>query len=106
MARNTWKWTYWHPQLLMLLVVYVDDFRMAGQEGNFPKAWDTIRRHIKTSDPQELGKFLGYDHQRSSKEIPTGGDPWSVYENDDKAMRDQMVKINMMTYDMEPFLDR
>ena len=80
MARNTWKSTYWHKAMKMLLVVYVDDFRMSGPEGNFPKAWETIRRHIKTSDPQKSGKFLGCDHKRSSKDIPTGGDPWSIYD--------------------------
>ena len=102
LARNTWKSTYWHAGMKMLLVVYVDDFRMSGPEQNFPKAWETIRKHIKTSDPQKSGKFLGCDHKRSSKDIPTGGDPWSVYDENDKAER---VRINLMEYDMEPFLD-
>ena len=103
-ARNTWKSTYWHPKLKLLLVVYVDDFRMSGPAKALAKGWETITKHINISTPEKSGKFLGCAHLRSRELIPQGGDPWSKY--DESILRKEGVWKNVMTYDMEPFLQQ
>ena len=38
-----WRSTYWHPKLMLLLMVYVGDFKMSGPNDNLKKAWSLIR---------------------------------------------------------------
>ena len=89
----------------MLLVVYVDDFRMSGPEPAMKTAWETIRRHFKTSEPQPSGPFLGCNHKRYQSVIRTGGNPWSPMTEEEILRGDKGVRINVMEYDMEDFLD-
>ena len=39
---GSWKSVYWHEKLKLLLVVYVDDFKMAGPKENLKQGWKTI----------------------------------------------------------------
>ena len=52
-----WKSCYWHHELRVLLVLYVDDFKLAGPTKNLPVAWEKIRRNLNTGDPQPLDHF-------------------------------------------------
>jgi hypothetical protein len=88
-------------------VLYVDDFRISGPKSAMAAAWASIRKHIKTGDPEPSGKFLGCDHKLSKKTIPAGGDPWRDYSKTelDKARKEgTLVTINIIEYDMEEFL--
>jgi hypothetical protein len=58
-----WRSCYWHAKWQLLLVVYVDDFKMAGPANNLPPAWKAIRDGIKTDEPGPAGKYLGCDHE-------------------------------------------
>ena len=49
-----WRGTYWHPELKLLLMVYVDDFKMAGPSANFAKGWSMIRQKIKIDEPHAI----------------------------------------------------
>ena len=49
-----WRSTYWHPELKLLLMVYVDDFKMAGPSANFAKGWSLIRQKVKTDEPHAV----------------------------------------------------
>ena len=49
-----WRSTYWHPELKLLLMVYVDDFKMSGPSANFAKGWSMIRQKIKTDEPHAV----------------------------------------------------
>ena len=48
-----WKSVFWHGQLRLLLVVYVDDFKMAGPTENMSKGWDLIGKHLKIINSSE-----------------------------------------------------
>jgi hypothetical protein len=60
---DQWRSCYTHPVLHLFLVVYVDDFKMAGPKGNLAKGWKLIRQHVKTDDPVLLDKYLGCEHE-------------------------------------------
>jgi hypothetical protein len=52
------------------VIVYVDDFKIAGPEKNFKTAWELIRaenartgeKGIVLDDPTPAGKFSGCNH--------------------------------------------
>ncbi len=58
-----WRSCYWHKDLKCFLVVYVDDFKMAGPADNVSKAWALIRKNIKTDKPTDPSQYLGCDHK-------------------------------------------
>ena len=41
-----WPSVFFHPDLKLLLAVYVDDFKMAGPKGNMAKGWELIASKI------------------------------------------------------------
>ena len=43
---DQWRSCFWHEQLKIFLVVYVDDFKLAGPAKTIKKGWDLIRRGI------------------------------------------------------------
>ena len=57
-----WRSCSWHAGLRLFLVVYVDDFKMSGPQDNVAKRWTLIRKHIRTDQPQAVGKYLGCEH--------------------------------------------
>jgi hypothetical protein len=59
---ESWQSCYWHEQLRLMLIVYVDDFKMAGPAENLAKGWELIRRGIVLDPPEELGLYLGCRH--------------------------------------------
>jgi hypothetical protein len=54
-----WRSVYWHPELKVLLIVYVDDFKMSGPESSVAKGWEGLRKGLVIEDPTPAGKFLG-----------------------------------------------
>ena len=51
---------FWHPQLKLLLSIYVDDFKMSGPKENLAKGWARLRSFQHHQFPnQGLGKPLG-----------------------------------------------
>ena len=42
-----WPSMYWHKTFKLLLMVYVDDFKMSGPKDNLKKGWGIIRKDIK-----------------------------------------------------------
>ena len=45
-----------------MLIVYVDDFKMAGPKDNLAKGWKLISQEIKLDEPMPLTRYLGCDH--------------------------------------------
>ena len=58
-----WPSVFFHPELKLLLVVYVDDFKMSGPKENMPKGWDLIASKIDMDKPGEVNRYLGCDHK-------------------------------------------
>ncbi len=56
---------FWHTETKSLLIVDVDDFKLAAREEEHDALWSAIRRVINM-DPETLdGRFLGFSHERS-----------------------------------------
>lgn len=53
-----WRSCYFHLALKLYLVVYVDDFKMAGPEGNLGPGWKLIHEGIKIEDLAQVQTFL------------------------------------------------
>ena len=64
---------FWLKMWKMFLVVYVDDFKLAGPKALMKECWDSIRRGIRTDDPIPVGKYLGCDQKTSQRSDPKSG---------------------------------
>ena len=61
-----WRSCFWHAELKVFLVVYVDDFKMSGPPAAMEAAWGRIRKHVRTDAPTGPGKYLGCEHRLTS----------------------------------------
>ena len=60
---ENWPSLYWHEKRRLLLLVFVDDFKLAGPKQTLPSAWKAIAQHVEMSGPKPIGKFLGCLHR-------------------------------------------
>ena len=84
---DEWPSLYFHPDLKLLLVIYVDDLKMAGPTANLPKGWKMLRQELRLEDETPLGLCLGC---RISK---------------GEATLHDKTKVQTVTYDMETYLE-
>ena len=54
-----WDSTFWHPERQALLVVYVDDFKLASPTNCTKAIWKKIRKDFELSEPEAPDRFLG-----------------------------------------------
>ena len=66
----------------MLLVIYVDDFKLAGLAHVLPDVWKLLRKGIRMDDPTPLGKHAGCDHIEPQRTRPETGASLHVLECD------------------------
>ncbi len=64
-----WRSCFWHPYLLVFLVVYVEDFKMARPTGNLAKAWKLVQDVGLTTPGIELRPGSKSTHQQMSVDI-------------------------------------
>merc|ERR1712051_907499 len=58
-----WPSCYFQKKLRMFMIIYVDDFKMAGPNKHFAEAWKGIlATGIKLDEPGDLDHFLGCRH--------------------------------------------
>ena len=57
-----WPSVFFHPELKLLLVVYVDDFKMSGLKESMSKGWELVGSRIDMDVPSDIGRYLGCDH--------------------------------------------
>ena len=84
-----------------MLVVYVDDFRMAGPTQYLTQLWNDIKTSIQLGDVETSGKFLGCECKLFTRVFPAGGDPWRDYT---PKSNEKLINANCIEYDMESFL--
>ena len=65
-----WNSCYWHNRLQCFMIVYVDDFKMAGPKDNLAEAWKTVRKDIRVGEPANVVHFLGVKHEFGTFKIP------------------------------------
>ena len=56
-----------------MLVLYVDDFKMAGPPEGLAEAWRLLRLKLKIEDPTPFGLFLGCKHEMGEVRLSPGG---------------------------------
>ena len=70
-----WKKCSRHPKLDLMLIVYVDDFKLAGPRRDLKEGWTRIRKGIITGEPEPIGRYLGRKHIVLEALILAGGNP-------------------------------
>ncbi|CAE7705382.1 unnamed protein product [Symbiodinium sp. KB8] len=84
---DEWPSLYFHPDMKLLLVIYVDDLKLAGPKAQLSKGWDMLRRELRLEEETPLGLYLGC---RISK---------------GEAVLHDKTSVRTVTYDMETYLD-
>ena len=51
---DTWPSLFYHHELHLLLIVYVDDFKMSGPEKNMKEGWRLISTQIDMDEPEPI----------------------------------------------------
>ena len=84
---DEWPSLYFHPEMKLLLVIYIDDLKMAGPTAQLPKGWSMLRQELRLEEDKPLGLYLGC---RVSK---------------GEAVLHDKTPVRTVTYDMETYLD-
>ncbi len=58
-----WPSTFWHPKKRALLIVYVDDFKLAARDKDHDAIWTDLKAVIDMDDESYDGRFLGCEHE-------------------------------------------
>ncbi|CAE8620634.1 unnamed protein product, partial [Polarella glacialis] len=59
---ESWQSLFYHPELTVMMAVYVDDFKASGPVEALKKAWTLVRSKIRTGAPTPIGRYLGCHH--------------------------------------------
>ena len=54
-----WPGLFWHPAHKALLIVYVDDFKMAAPAAVTDQLWKGLRSRLDLDEPSSQDRFLG-----------------------------------------------
>eukprot|EP00435_Cladocopium_sp_Y103_P061888 s184_g23.t1 len=81
-----WPSMYFHPELKLLLVIYVDDLKLAGPEENLAKGWELLRSVLRIEPETDLGLYLGCVLSKGESKLHDG------------------TKVKTFTYNMEGLL--
>ena len=60
---DIWHSIFHHQELNCLLVVCVDDFKMAGPSENLPKACATVKAAVDIGEPEAYDRYFGCMHK-------------------------------------------
>ena len=60
---DIWHSIFHHQELNCLLVVYVDDFKLAGPTENLSRAWESIRKAVHIDEPEPYDRYFGCMHK-------------------------------------------
>ena len=73
-----WQSIFYHAELDLLLVVYVDDFKMAGPEANLAEGWKRISSVIDMDPPRPFGRYFGCHHfEKTGVRLPREAHPFA-----------------------------
>eukprot|EP00439_Symbiodinium_sp_Y106_P079167 s520_g17.t2 len=83
---DVWESVFYHPTKKLLLVVYVDDFKLAGPKQNIKQGWDLISSVIDMDQPETIGRYFGCMHKEEHNiMLPKDAHPFRhVFEPENK----------------------
>ncbi len=58
-----WPSCYFHHDLKLYLVIYVDDFKLAGPTCNLKRGWSLLQKGLTIEAPTPVGVYLGCGHE-------------------------------------------
>ena len=101
-----WQSTFFHARLGLMLVIYVDDLKLAGPAKNLKEGWALIRSKITAEEPTAASgtKFLGAMHTSYDRIIKDGTNPITGICKCDDEKSTKEVKIRVMEYEMKDFM--
>ena len=78
---------FYHPVKKLLLVVYVDDFKLAGPKDNIKEGWKTISSVIDMDPPEDIGRYFCCMHRHEhGLMLPKDAHPFRhVFEPESKT---------------------
>ena len=83
---ENWPSVYFHKKLKLLLVIYVDDLKMARPTQNLKEGWSLLRQAIEIEPEVDSGLYLGCEIHYGSEKMSDGHE------------------VRTVTYDMTKFL--
>ncbi|CAE7213840.1 unnamed protein product, partial [Symbiodinium sp. CCMP2592] len=98
-----WKSVFRHPKLNLMLVVYVDDFKLSGPKANLATGWELMASKIKLEPPSSIKRYLGCEHE------PKKAFPELTFGDRDTTVAQGSVgprEIRMIKYDMRSFMEQ
>ena len=73
-----WQSIFRHDELDLILVVYADDFKMAGPKKNLAKGWAGIRSVVVLGEPEPYDRYFGCMHvEKNGVKLPIGAHPFA-----------------------------
>ena len=83
-----WPPCFFHDKLKLFLVVYVDDFKLAGPQANMAAGWQLLRASLNLEDPAPVHLYLGCIHEAQEFAV------------------NKTVKARAIIYNMEDYLKK
>ena len=69
---SSWPSVYIREKLQLVLVMYVDDFKMAGAQKNLAQGWSMLRTRLKIEPETGLDMYLGCNHSKGTVTLGNG----------------------------------
>ena len=79
-----------------MLVVYVDDFKLAGPSENMDKAWASIRQAVNIGEPEPYDRYFGCQHvEFNGVKLPSKAHPFAhVFDSQTAAAAQTQHRTN------------
>ena len=114
---SDWPSVFFHKELKLMLVIYVDDFKLAGPKENLAIGWEKLAKRIKLEEPRSMGRYLGCLHTASAIPFRSPFEPrheWTKIIEPKKeppnfvgkaeAKEDSPDEIRILRYDVTDFM--
>ena len=103
---DIWPSVFHHPKLDLLLVIYVDDFKMAGPEKNMEKGWELLGEFIDMDPAEVLGRYFGCVRREEAQvKLPPSAHPFhALFEKGAKTAAATVRREDYWDIDPESML--
>ena len=97
--KEIWRSVFYHPEFDALLVVYVDDLKLAAPTRKIKAAWKSTSSMIDIDDPEPFNRYFGCEHREERdiklniKEHPF----YDIFSTDNPLPRKQELKTTGLT---------
>ena len=114
-ASDAWRGVFWHPKYMALLIVYVDDFKLASRKEDTKLIWKELQKRIDMGEPEPPDRFLGcYTKPFEARvcdvaEYLQNSPEWWPRGNDGQPLeftpKDKNKEVRGFVYDMKQYFE-